>query len=214
MRTFTLATLAVATLSGCTSAPVEPPVSTYSYESNAHSGTVHVTDKHYSSEALECSARWREGEVYTPKGIIPIGHDHLDININLKSAGQPDKAIKLSVPQDLGSRVFAKDYQSIKSYMLGTETNGLVQQGEHFTYPDGYYIRVSNPTVKGWDFVSCISIDHMYVLDSDLQSSTNPPVYLDRVVVPFAMEQAGQPVKINFGSQIQHTAEIWVQPNK
>jgi hypothetical protein len=54
----------------------------------------------------------------------------------------------------------------------------------------------------------------MYVLDADLQGSTNPPVYLDRVVIPFAMDQAGQPVKVSFGNKIQHTAEIRVDPLK
>lgn len=214
MRNFTLAVLAAATLAGCTSAPKEQAVSSYSYESKAHSGTVHVTDKLYTSEAIQCAAKWREGEVYTPKGIIPMGHDHLDISIGLKSEGHPDTVATLSVPQELGGRVYTKDLQELKSFMLGTETNGIVQQGDHFTYPEGYFIRVSQPAVKGWSFVSCIGIDHMYVLKADLESSTNPPVYLDRVVVPFSMEQADQPVRVSFGSQIQHTVELRVEPNK
>lgn len=214
MRNFTLAALAIATLAGCATAPQEPAVSSYSYDSKAHSGTVHVTDKFYTSEAVQCAAKWREGEVYTPKGIIPMGHDHLDISIDLKVEGQPDTAVTLSVPQDLGGRVYTKDLQELKSFMLGTETNGIVQQGDHFTFPEGYFIRVSQPAVKGWNFVSCIGIDHMYVLKADLESSTNPPVYLDRVVVPFSMEQADQPVKVSFGSQVQHTAELRVEPNK
>lgn len=52
----------------------------------------------------------------------------------------------------------------------------------------------------------------MYVLDSELQSSVNPPVYLDRVVIPFAMELENQPVKVSFGNKIQHNAEIRVLP--
>jgi len=214
MRKFTMAAISAAILSGCASAPQEPPVTSYSYESKVHSGTVQVTDKHYSTEAIACGARWREGEVYTPKGIIPMGHDHLNISIELTAVGQDDKTISLNVPQDLGSRVLAKDFQIVRSYMLGTQTNGLVQQGELFTYPEGYYVRISEPAVKGWDFTSCIGIDHMYVLESDLQSSTNPPVYLDRVVVPFAMDHSGQPVKVSFGNKLQHTAEIKVQPTK
>lgn len=214
MRKFTLVAITAAILAGCATAPQEPPVTSYSYDSKAHSGTVQVTDKHYSTKAFECPARWREGDVYTPKGIIPMGYDHLNISLVLSADGQEEQAINLNVPQNLGSRVLAKDFQTTKTFMLGAETNGLIQQGEHFSYSDGYFVRISAPAIKGWDFAACIGIDHMYVLDSDLQSSTNPPVYLDRVVVPFAMDQAGQPVKVSFGNKLQHSAEIRVQPNK
>lgn len=212
MQKLTLAALAAAVLAGCASAPPEPQVTTYSYESKAHSGTVNVTEKQYTSEALTCAPNWRDGPVYTPKGIIPMGHDHLNYVIDLFADGKSEQTYSLDVPQDLGNRVFAKDYQQGKEFMLQAESNGIVQQGEHFAYPEGYFVRISQPSVKGWDFVSCISIDHMYVLDSDLKASGNPPIQLDRVVVPFAMDQMNQPVKVTFGSKIQHSAEIRIQP--
>ncbi|KAF0254040.1 hypothetical protein [Pseudomonas putida] len=212
MQKFTMAALVAAVLAGCSSAPPEPQVTTYSYESKVHSGTVNVTEKQYTSDVVKCDSNWRDGQLYTPKGIIPMGHDHLNYVINLYADGQEEKTYTLDVPQDLGDRVLAKDYQQAKEYMLQAESNGLVQQGGHFAYPEGYYLRISKPSVKGWDFVSCIGIDHMYVLDSDLQASDNPPIQLDRVVVPFAMDQVNQPVKVSFGSKIQHTAEIRVQP--
>ncbi|MPQ69252.1 hypothetical protein [Pseudomonas sp. MWU12-2323] len=211
MHKLTLVAFSAAILAGCASAPKQS-VSTYTYDSTVHSGTVHVTDKQYTNEALTCAANWRDGEVYTPKGLPSTGRDKLKITIDLKADGSDNKSYTLDVPLALGSRVLAKDYQVGKSYMLGAETNGLVQQGDHFFYPDGYYIRVSQPAVQGWSFVSCIGIDHMYVLDSDLQSSTNPPVHLDRVVVPFVSDQEDQPVKVSFGSSKQHTVEIRAQP--
>jgi hypothetical protein len=212
MHKLTLAAFSVAILAGCAAAPQQPLVTTYSYDSKVHSGTVSVTDKQYTSEAFICPAMWRDGEVYTPKGLPDMGHDHLNISIDLQADGGDIQSYKFDVPLDLGSRVYARDFQVGKSFMLGTESNGLVQQGEHFFYPEGYYIRVSEPSVQGSNFVSCIGIDHMYVLDADLQSSTNPPIHLDRVVVPFATDQENQPVKVSFGSSKQHTAEIRVQP--
>ncbi|MCF5371332.1 hypothetical protein [Pseudomonas syringae] len=213
MQKITLAAITVALLAGCASAPAPAPkVSTYNYKSKEHSGTVTVTDKQYSNEDFTCDSKWREAEVYTPKGIVAMGHDHLKITIDLSSDVVGNKLLSFEVPQDLGNRVFAKDYQESKSFMLGTEKNGLIQQGEHFFYPQGYYVRVSAPSVQGDNFVSCIGIDYTYVMDADLQSSTNPPVHLDRVVVPFAVNQENQPVKVSFGSGIKHTAEIRVLP--
>lgn len=213
MQKLSLTALAAVILAGCATPPPEPQVSTYTYESKAHSGTVYVTDKRYSSESISCASNWREGEVYTPKGIVPMGRDHLAIDIDLKVDGADVASHSLDVPLTLGSRVLAKDYQEVKTWMLGTETNGLVQQGDHFQYLDGFYIRVSEPTVQGWQFKACIGIDRMYVLESDLQG-TNPPIYLDRVVVPFAMEQSSQPVKVSFGSKAQQTAVIRVDTLK
>jgi hypothetical protein len=213
MHKLPLAAISVAILAGCATAPQQQPkVSTYSYESKVHSGTVNVTDKLYSSDSFTCPAMWRDGELYTPKGLPDMGHDHLNVSINLQADSGEVQSFAFDIPQDLGNRVYARDFQVPKNYMLGTESNGLVQQGEHFFYPEGYYIRVSEPSVQGWNFVSCIGIDHMYVMAADLQNSTNPPIHLDRVVIPFAMDDENQPVKISFGSGVQHTAEIRVQP--
>ncbi|MFL1449309.1 hypothetical protein ACI77O_13010 [Pseudomonas tritici] len=214
MQKLTLTGIAAVILAGCASAPPEPAVTTYSYESKSHSGTVFVTDKHYTSDSITCASNWREGELYTPKGIVPMGRDHLELAIDLKIDGKDRQSHTIGVPLALGSRVVAKDFQEEKTWMLGTETNGLIQQGEHFEYPEGYFIRVSDPSVKGQQFQACVAIDHMYVLDADLQGSTNPPIYLDRVVVPFAMERYNQPVKVSFGSKLQHTAEIRVDSLK
>lgn len=216
MHKFTLTAIAAVLLAGCASAPPEPPVSTYTYDSKVHSGTVIVTEKHYSSDSLTCKSKWREGEVFQPTGLPPMGYDTFKFGIEVEASGDGDGYVfthaALDVPQGLGHRVFAKDLQHQKTFMLGAESNGLVQQGELFEYPEGYYVRVSEASVKGDGFVACIGIDHMYVLEADLQSSTNPPVYLDRVVVPFFMELADQPVKVSFGNKVQHTAEIRVQP--
>ena len=216
MYKFTLTAILAILLAGCASAPPEPPVSTYTYDSKAHSGTVTVTDKNYFSDSLSCDSKWREGDVFQPTGLPPMGYDSLKVGIDIHASGDGDgigaTSALLDVPQGLGSRVFIKDLQVQKTFMLGAESNGLIQQGELFEYPSGYFVRVSESAVKGDHFVACIGIDHMYVLDADLQSSTNPPIYLDRVVVPFAMELDDQPVKVSFGNKIQHTAEIRVKP--
>ncbi len=212
MRKLSMAALAAVTLAGCASAPPGPEVSTYTYESKAHSGTVHVTEKWYTSDAIKCAPTWRDEQVYTPSGLLPMGYDHFDVSFAIQAGNQVPDRFKLVVPQNLGVKVLAKDYQTTKDYMLGTETNGIVQQGSHFTYPEGYYLRVSTPSVEGAEFKSCIGIDHMYVLKADLDASTNPPIYLDRLVVPFAMSLEGQPVQVSFGSAVQHTVEIKVQP--
>lgn len=200
-------------IGGCaTPPPPSPTTSTYTYESVAHSGTVTVTDKQYSTDAFTCPEGWREGEVYQPKGVPSPGAHNLKISIGLKGENGGDQSIAIVAPQSLGNKVLAKDYQHFKTFMLGTQKNGLVHQGDHFEYPEGYYVRISNPKVVGWSFISCIGIDHTYVLDADLQSSTNPPVYLDRVVIPFVMNKEGQPVTVTFGSHAPQTATIRVDP--
>jgi hypothetical protein len=216
MQRIPVTALAAALLAGCASAPSEPIISSYTYDSKAHSGTVVVTEKHYSSDTLACEPKWREGEVYQPTGLPSMGRDTFNVSIEIEAAQEGDAAYNfnrynLEVPQGLGSRVLARDFQRQKTFMLGAESHGLIQQGEHFEFPEGFYLRLSQTAVKGSEFIACIGIDHMYVLDSDLQSSTNPPVYLDRVVIPFAMESEDQPVKVSFGNKIQHTAEIRVQ---
>ncbi|ELQ8318013.1 hypothetical protein CJU35_03905 [Pseudomonas aeruginosa] len=217
MQKITFTALAAALLGGCASAPPEPNISSYTYDSKAHSGTVVVTEKHYSSDALACEPKWREGEVYQPTGLPPMGRDTFKVSIEIEADREGDEGYNfnrysIDVPQGLGSRVLARDFQRQKTFMLGAESNGLVQQGELFEFPEGFYLRVSRTAVQGSEFVACIGIDHMYVLDSELQSSVNPPVYLDRVVIPFAMEPENQPVKVSFGNKIQHTAEIRVLP--
>lgn len=217
MHKFTITALAAALIAGCASAPPEPSIFSYSYDSKAHSGSVVVTDKQYSNEAIACEQKWREGEVYQPTGLPPMGRDTFKVNIEIESSRQGDSEYlfnryTLDVPQGLGSQVFARDFQRQMTFMLGAESNGLIQQGELFEFPEGYFLRLAQTGVKGDRFVACIGIDHMYVLDADLQSSTNPPVYLDRVVIPFAMELENQPVKVSFGNQLQHKAEIRVLP--
>ena len=126
MQKFTMAALVAAVLAGCSSAPPEPQVTTYSYESKVHSGTVNVTEKQYTSDVVKCDSNWRDGQLYTPKGIIPMGHDHLNYVINLYADGQEEKTYTLDVPQDLGDRVLAKDYQQAKEYMLQAESLSLI----------------------------------------------------------------------------------------
>lgn len=211
MHRHTIAALSAAILAGCATPPPEPTISTYSYESKEHTGTVYVTDKHYLSDALICPGGWREGEVYQPTGVPRFGADSVNVNIKVNTGGQDAQRFVVDAPQGLTDSVVAKDFQQSKSYMLGVESNGLITQGENFYYPEGYFVRVGVVSIKKWTYKACIGIDHMYVLNTDLESMTNPPIYLDRVVVPYAMQRNGL-VKVSFGSKLQHTVEIRVQP--
>jgi len=221
LHKITLTAIAAVILAGCASKPdvtlnnsnMGSTLNAYTYDSKAHSGTVTVTDRVFTNSELNCASDWREGEVITPKGIPSMGRDHLKLSIKIESDDGSDNSYELLVPQYLGYRVLAKDFQERKEYMLGAETSGVVQQGSHFEFPSGYYIRVSQPGVVDQDkFQSCIGIDRMYVLTDDLRASTNPPVYLDRVVVPFSLDQAHQPVKVQFGFMNKLSAEIRVLP--
>jgi hypothetical protein len=209
MQRLTLVAMTAAMLVGCASAPV-PVISTYSYDSAQHSGTVQVTDKSYMSPDITCETGWRDSPMYKPKGLGPF-LDNMVLSIHAVSDSGAIADLAFEFPQEIGSQVFSKDYQVGRSYMLGTESNGMVSQGDHFFYPEGYYVRVSNPTIEGDVVKACIGLDRMYVLDADLASGTQPPIYLDRVVVPYAAH-VGQVVTVSFGSKIPQSATIRVEP--
>jgi hypothetical protein len=124
MQKITLTAIAAVILAGCASKP-DSTVNTYSYESKAHSGTVTVTDRVFTNSELICESGWREGEVITPKGLPTMGHDHLKLSIKIESDDGADNTYELLVPQYLGFRVLANDFQERKEYMLGTESAGV-----------------------------------------------------------------------------------------
>lgn len=204
-----LAAFAAAIITGCATAP-EPPLKTYTYNSHQHSGTVYVTEKQIPAK-VTCNPEWRDGEIYVPKGLPSAYESNLQLRVKAVTPGEAEKEITVSLPMSLGQKVVAADFQKSKTFMLGADKQGIVMQGDHFFYPDGYYIRVSNPQVRGNQLSACIGIDRMYVLGADLESGVNPPVYLDRVVVPY-VAKAGETLTVTFGSQLLHRAEIRISP--
>lgn len=202
--------VAIACLAGCAS---KPPFNdtTYSYDSTQHSGTVHVTERNFTSEDKTCPAGWRDGQVYTMKGIPDAleGNMALKVIASLPNGGPTEYIVK--VPQTLGERVVARDFQQSMSYMLGAEQNGMVQQGEAFYWPEGFYVRVSRPEIVGNDMKACIGVDRMYVLKADLERSSNPPVYLDRAVIPYSND-TDEPVRYTFGSQETQIVDLYLDP--
>lgn len=210
MHKLPFAVITATILAGCASAP-DNTINTYSYDSQQHSGTVHVTEKVVHSAKHQCDGDWRSGPIYAPKGLPPALENGAKLQIDTYSADQGAGVLTVRFPMSLGEKVMAKDFQESRSYMLAADSNGLIMQGEHFYYPDGYFVRVSRPEIKGNLVKACIGIDRMYVLKEDLESSVNPPIYLDRLVVAYAMKD-GEPVKVEFGSQIRNSAEIRVNP--
>lgn len=210
MYKLAMTVLAAAVLGGCSAAPTKS-VNTYSYDSNEHSGTVNVTETVYTSADKACRTQWREGPVYQPKGLTSSIESYLVMHVQSESTDEKEFLSEISFPMSIGDRVVARDYQESKAFMLGADSNGVLTQGDHFFYPDGYFLRVSQPEIIGNVFTACLGLDRMYVMPADLESSTNPPIHLDRVVVPVAVEN-GDVIDVEFGGALKHKAEIWILP--
>jgi hypothetical protein len=182
MRKIALGIAASVVLAGC----AKPPAPTeYIYQSLEHSGVVSVTEVNAPGD-YECPIGWRDGAPYVPNGVRKWVSYDMTFTIKAIVPGKKVQDISVVVPSSVGERVLMKDFQTSKNYMLGVEENGLIKQGDSFFYPEGFFIRVSSPNIDAQNYQACLDIDRMYVLDADLNSSTNPSVKLDRLVIPFS----------------------------
>lgn len=194
------AAIATTFLVGC--AAKQPTTNTYSYESQEHSGTVAVTETFIDTSLFgpECPANWREGTPFQTKGIPNEAPFSLSFEIKANYAGL-EEVIGVDVPSTVRDRVLMRDLQVSKNYMLGSDANGLIKQGEHFFYPEGFFVRASNPSIEGGHLNACLGIDRMYVPEAELQSSSEPTIRLDRLVIPFH-GKAGETQTFSFGSSL------------
>tara|TARA_R110002124_G_scaffold128157_10_gene288635 strand:+ start:9711 stop:10352 length:642 start_codon:yes stop_codon:yes gene_type:complete len=194
-------------VTGCASKAPEILTNTYSYDSKQHSGTVEVNERIYSSSVKSCDSGWREKPIYQSKGIPSELTTNLHIQIDASYGTHNNYEFEIPVPYRLKNSLVVIDEQKTSEYMLGTEVNGIVAQGDLFYAPEGYVVRVGQVEIDGWLTKACIGIDRMYILDSDLVESTDPIIHLDRVVVPFASKN-GADVDVSFGSAVPHKATI------
>ncbi|MBM94289.1 MAG: hypothetical protein CMI09_00330 [Oceanospirillaceae bacterium] len=209
MMKYLLVAGSLALISACQSVP-ETQIQTYSYDSEQHTGMVHVNEKIYSSTHKTCQAKWRSGAVFDPTG-LPLnltsqGH----FSLSLDDGAEAIKRFNFHIPQMDDGDVLLKDYQEYNEYLLEPEVDGILTQGRHFFAPEGYVVRVSDVETTGWWTKACIGIDHMYFLDPEGPDS-DPLIILDRVVIPYAQKQ-GSPISFSFGSEVQHAGELSVKP--
>lgn len=192
----TLTSLAVATvITGCASS--KPVSNHYSYESQIHSGTVHVTDTSYG-DSKKCPAKWREAEQVYKTGLPPMVGMTLKVKVTVFENGI-EKELPILVSAGNGPQISLKDYQSDKALLIGSETNGLVKQGELFEYPEGYFLRAAKPEAIRDDFSLCLGVDRMYVDQASMASGT-PSLKLDRLNVLFKGE-SGEVKTYQFGDK-------------
>lgn len=211
IQKLSLALCTAAALAGCATSGPEVINNRYSYDSQQHSGTVFVNERIYASDQKSCASGWREGTTHSPSGLPLSLTSRLEVEIDATYGEGLKAEFVIPVPNDLGDQVVVRDYQQDKEFMLGAETYGLVTQGTHFYAPEGFFVRVSDVEIEGWITKACIGIDRMYITDSDLTSSDNPPIQLDRVIVPYAAKQ-GAEIQVSFGSKEIHQAAIRVHP--
>lgn len=206
------AAVAVSLIAGCSHDK------TYQYTPNGHSGTVHVTEQVFTSLQKKCvspihrDVDWRQAPHYQPKGLPKSFEQLMDVDIQIHSTEDGQEQFNLQIPQSLdASKVVARDFMKSESFMLQPTQGDMVQHGEYFYYPKGYYIRVAQPELEGNTVSACVSVDHMYVLKTDMDASDNPPIYLDRMVTPYRAD-VGEAVKVSFGTKQQHHLTIKIKP--
>lgn len=168
-------------LAGC----AKPAPNEYIYTSPEQSGVVSVSEMEEPGE-YECPSDWRDGKPYVPNGVHKWVTYNMTLTIKATVLGGRTEDISFVIPSSVDDKVLLKDFQTARNYMLGTEENGLVKQGESFFYPEGFLLRASNPNIDGNDYQVCLGIDRMYVPDADLKTSTDPTIRLDRLVIPFS----------------------------
>jgi hypothetical protein len=102
------------------------------------------------------------------------------------------------------------EHRSIwKGLVVNSEVNGAVEQGDLFTYPEGYFIRAAKPEVDSNEFSLCLGIDRM-------QKSTEtdggaPALDLDRLNVLFEAERGEEKTYV-FGRNSDIKVRVSVTP--
>lgn len=84
----------------------------------------------------------------------PMGRDTFKVSIEIEADREGDEGYNfnrysIDVPQGLGSRVLARDFQRQKTFMLGAESNGLIQQGSFSSSPRVSISASLEPQFKG-----------------------------------------------------------------
>jgi hypothetical protein len=198
MRKIALGIAASVALTGCAKPPASTPT-VYDYKSLEHSGVVSVTEVNAPGD-YKCPNGWRDGSPYVPNGVRKWVSYDMSFTIKAYVQGKKVQDISIVVPSSVQNTVLMKDYQTSKSYMLGVEENGLIKQGDSFFYPEGFFIRASSPNIDSQNYQACLGIDRMYVLDTDLKTSTDPSVKLDRLVIPFSAKPGEEKTYLMGGS--------------
>ncbi|SED33601.1 hypothetical protein SAMN05216178_6833 [Pseudomonas saponiphila] len=197
--------LAVLVTTGCAQKPV---VDSYSYESQVHSGTVFVHDLSYG-DSDKCPKKWREAEQVFKHGLPPMLGMTLKLKVVAPDANGVERELPLLVSSGNGNLVSLKDYQVDKGLVVNSEVNGAVEQGDLFTYPEGYFIRAAKPEVDSNEFSLCLGIDRM-------QKSTEtdggaPALDLDRLNVLFEAERGEEKTYV-FGRNSDIKVRVSVTP--
>lgn len=209
MRKIILGTaVAAAFLAGCAAPP--PKMNSYTYTSEQHSGNVSVVEV-FANGKTTCPSGWRESEQYQPTGLVKTDPDSLRLSIQASVASGGFEDISVVVPSGMSGKALWKDFQVTKDYMLGADTSGMVKQGEHFYFPEGYFVRATAPTFKGDKMSLCLAVDRMYVKESDLQTSVDPTIHLDRIVIPF-VARPGQARTFVLNANQQVTLKVTGKP--
>lgn len=195
---------------GCASKVPGPDVSTYSYESEQHSGNVLVHEKAYTTTEKNCPAEWRSGLLHQPKGIASEFESNLKLAVSVTGNIKEPLELDVQIPTKLGDKIVLRDFQKHKEYALKSDSHGIMMQGDHFYHPDGFVVRVGHVEVDGWNIKGCVAIDRMYVTPDELDSG-EPQIYLDRLTVPYA-QRDGNPIRVSFGRYNDLEANIRIKP--
>lgn len=210
MKKLLSAAISAVLVTGCASHPTGPAINTYSYESAAHSGSVEVHEKIYSSKHTYCPATWRNAPQHQPKGIPAEYETGMKVGIEVVSPDAEDLKLSIGIPSMLESEIVVRDLQKHREFAINADSHGLITQGEHFFFPEGYFVRVGHVEIDRWITKGCIAIDRTYVPESELNSG-NPTIHLDRVVVPYAKNNGGK-INVSFGRYNDHKSTIWITP--
>lgn len=184
MRKIALGTSAVAIVLGGCATPQPTTLTSYSYASEQHSGTV-LVEETIAPSAFDCARDWREGEQYVPTGIHSMYPFKFEVEIIAQQPGKASENISVTVPAHRANPVFAKDFQESAAWMLGAESNGLVSQGDLFYYPQGYFVRARDLSIEDNTLRLCLGVDRMYVTEEALAGSEEPLIQLNRLTIPF-----------------------------
>ncbi|WGK63407.1 hypothetical protein QAO71_17855 (plasmid) [Halopseudomonas sp. SMJS2] len=184
MRKIALGTSAVAIVLGGCATPQPTTLTSYSYASEQHSGTV-LVEETIAPSAFGCARDWREGKQYVPTGIHSMYPFKFEVQILAQGPGKDSDDISVSVPAHRANPVFAKDFQKSVTWMLGTESNGMISQGDLFYYPQGYFVRARDLSIKDNTLRLCLGVDRMYVPADTLGGTDEPLIRLDRLTIPF-----------------------------
>lgn len=190
---FTVLCLAV---TGCSSKP-QYTQTMYQYDSKEHSGTVAVTETS-NVPSDQCGEQWRDERTYQPNGVQQITGFRLEIQIYDQSPDTYGNVIRVELPSNHGRDVLVRDFQKTRTLMLEPEKNGMVKQGDLFYFPEGYFVRASQPKFSEEDVSFCLGVDRTYLTEAELKTP-NPRIHMDRLNVR-VNAKPGEEQTYEFGS--------------